>query len=63
MDNEMTTAYIRDCKVCSVPHTDEIHEATLRIRGWLRHEVLRKLCDPSVLDAVDPAEEDPALVA
>jgi hypothetical protein len=32
-----------DCKVCYVPHDDEIHEATLRIRHWLKRELTRKL--------------------
>jgi hypothetical protein len=26
-----------------VEHEPEIHEATLRVREWLRHEVLRKI--------------------
>ena len=32
-----------DCKVCYVPHDEEIHEATLRIRHWLNTELTRKL--------------------
>ena len=48
-----------DCKVCYGQHNDEIHDATLRVRGWMHHEVTRKLMG----DAPDMEEEDPALVA
>jgi len=49
---------VRDCKICCVPHSDDIHEATLSIRQWLREEVTRKLkeFEPEM-------EQDPALVA
>jgi hypothetical protein len=54
------TAHVSDCKVCYGEHSDDIHDATLRVRSWLRYEVTRKLSDP-----FDPAtqEEGPALVA
>ena len=32
-----------DCPVCYAPHDEEIHEATLRLRGWFRHQVTHRL--------------------
>jgi len=60
MNNDLKPARVCDCKVCYVQHSDDIHEATLRIRRWLRHEVTRKL-----REGFDPEMEveDPALVA
>jgi hypothetical protein len=54
-----------DCAVCFVPHDDEIHDATLRVRSWLNRELTRKLstnCDPAQ-EFMDPAfaEIEPAL--
>jgi hypothetical protein len=34
---------LRDCPVCYGPHDDDIHEATLSIRAWLKAEVTRYL--------------------
>jgi hypothetical protein len=42
------------CRVCLGDHDDEIHQATLRVRQWFRHEVLRKL-DGIVEDASEAA--------
>ena len=39
----MAQKKVRDCRVCLVEHEPEIHDATLRVREWLRREVLRKL--------------------
>jgi hypothetical protein len=60
MNNDLKPARVCDCKICYVPHSDDIHEATLRIRRWLRYEVTRKLNE-----GLDPATEEasPALVA
>ena len=33
----------RECRVCFGPHDDEIHEATVSIREWLKEEVTRYL--------------------
>jgi hypothetical protein len=38
------------CRVCSVPHDDEIHAATLSIRRWLRDEVTKYLADDSPIN-------------
>jgi len=34
-----------DCQVCSSPHDDEIHEATLRSHRWFRRIVVRNFVD------------------
>ena len=60
MNNDLKPARVCDCKICYVQHNDEIHEATLRIRRWLRYEVNRKLNEGLEPDEV---EADPALVA
>ena len=60
MNDDLKPARIRDCKVCYVEHSDDIHDATLRIRDWLRHEVTRNL----TVGAPPAVEADvPALVA
>jgi len=60
MNDNLKPAGSCDCKVCYVPHNDDIHEATLRVRGWLRQELNRKLSD---WPAPTVEEVDPALVA
>ena len=37
-----------ECKVCGVAHDDEIHEATLSVRGWFHNHVTRWLEDETV---------------
>lgn len=32
-----------DCPVCYTAHDEEIHEATLRLRGWFHHVVTHRL--------------------
>jgi len=60
MNNTLKTTRVRDCKVCYVPHSDEIHDATLRVRNWLRNEVTRKLgWEPET----DRKNEEPVEVA
>jgi hypothetical protein len=59
MNDDLRTARVSDCKVCYVAHSDDIHDATLRIRRWLRYEVTRKLTEGY---APEEVEEDPALV-
>jgi hypothetical protein len=34
-----------DCKVCMVPHDDEIHAATLSLREWFHYEVTKYFFD------------------
>jgi hypothetical protein len=41
-----------DCKVCLVPHDDEIHEATLSVHEWYRWQVTQGF----VPDETDPVE-------
>jgi hypothetical protein len=60
MNKDPKPARVCDCKVCYVQHSDDIHDATLRIRRWLRYEVNRKLSE-GLAPAVEA--EDPALVA
>ena len=33
----------KDCPVCYAAHDEEIHEATLRLRGWFRPYVTHQL--------------------
>jgi hypothetical protein len=40
------------CKVCLVPHDEEIHEATISVRDWHRWEVLKGF----EVEEVDPDE-------
>lgn len=56
MTDHSRTARIIDCKVCSLPHNDEIHEATLRVHRWLRYELMRKLSE-----GLEPDTEDEVL--
>jgi len=60
MNDDLKMARVRDCKVCCVPHSEDIHDATLRIRHWLRQELARKLGE--ALESEEEAQ-DPALVA
>ena len=36
---------LRPCKVCLVPHDDEIHAATLSVREWFHDQVTQGLFD------------------
>jgi hypothetical protein len=60
MNDDLKPAHVSDCKVCYGEHSDDIHDATLRVRRWLRHEVIRKLTEG---EAPPVPEEYPALVA
>ena len=51
-----------DCKVCMVPHDDELHEATLNVRRWFHDEVVRRLEDYSDCAEMETPGE-PARVA
>ena len=41
-----------ECKVCLVPHDEETHEATLRVRQWFRYQVTRSFVLESEWDAL-----------
>ncbi|HXB69214.1 MAG TPA: hypothetical protein VNY05_13275 [Candidatus Acidoferrales bacterium] len=60
MNDDLKPTRLSDCDVCYGQHSDDIHDATLRVRRWLRHEVTRKLTEGFVPVMV---EEIPALVA
>jgi hypothetical protein len=60
MSNNSKPDRVHDCNVCYGEHCDDIHDATLRIHRWLRHEVTRKLTEGV---APDEAQEDQALIA
>jgi len=32
---------MKDCKVCQLPHDQELHDAILRLREWHRWEVTK----------------------
>lgn len=42
----------RYCKVCMLPHDEEIHQATLAIREWHRWQVVKGLEEPEEESAV-----------
>jgi len=44
-----------DCPVCYDAHDEEIHQATLRLRGWFRHYVTHTLAEDEMLPP--PVEE------
>lgn len=35
-----------ECPVCFGPHNDEIHDASLSIRNWLREDIQRRMERP-----------------
>ena len=39
MKQELTTSQY--CKVCLLPHDDEMHEATLNVRKWHHWQVVK----------------------
>lgn len=32
---------VKDCKVCQLPHDEELHAAILRLREWHRQQVIK----------------------
>lgn len=36
---------VPDCKVCLVPHDDDIHEATLAVKRWFAWQVTKHFND------------------
>ena len=40
---ESSCIHDTDCPICYAAHDDEIHAATLRLRGWFRYLVTHKL--------------------
>jgi hypothetical protein len=49
LDNDPTSAD-DDCVVCMGLHEDEIHAATMGIRGWHLLELERRIARPPVLE-------------
>jgi hypothetical protein len=47
---------LNECKVCLGEHDEEIHEATLGVRGWFHHQVTRWLEDETI-PVLEAAEE------
>lgn len=39
MPENTRTSRSTDCAVCGIAHDEEIHEATLNIHAWFRHQV------------------------
>lgn len=58
--NRMTTDTMtsRYCKVCLVQHDEEIHAATLSVRGWFHDQVTQGLFD-YIEDVEIPVEAMP----
>jgi Zn-finger protein len=42
---------VKDCKVCLLPHDEELHAAVLRVREWHRREVTKNF------EAAQPEEQ------
>ena len=42
-----------DCPVCYAAHDEEIHEATMRLRGWFRHLVTHSLREEEFFATAD----------
>jgi hypothetical protein len=40
---ETKRTHEKDCPVCYAAHDEEIHEATIRLRGWFRQQVTHHL--------------------
>ena len=40
-----------ECSVCFAPHDQEIHEATLRIRGWFQQQVTKNFWEDEVVES------------
>ena len=38
-----------ECAVCCAPHDEDIHDATLSVHQWFRHQVTRYLFDEEEL--------------
>jgi hypothetical protein len=36
----------KDCEMCGGAHDEEIHEATVSVHEWFRHQVVRYLYEP-----------------
>jgi hypothetical protein len=40
-----------DCPVCYASHDEEIHEATMRLRGWFHRQVTHRLKEQEFFEA------------
>ena len=45
----------KTCKICLVEHDEEIHEATLSLRQWLREKVNRAIGEYQPAEITRPA--------
>ena len=43
-----------DCPICYDTHDEEIHAATLRLRGWFHHQVTHRLQEEEFFGAMAP---------
>ena len=43
-----------DCPICYDTHDEEIHAATLRLRGWFHHQVTHRLEEEEFFGAMAP---------
>jgi hypothetical protein len=48
MHDELTDPHESDCAVCYADHDEEIHEATLSIHKWFRHQVTHEFGDDEI---------------
>jgi hypothetical protein len=48
----------QECRVCLGEHDEEIHSATLSVRGWFREQVLQSFYDDGVLPVLDGSAEE-----
>ncbi len=50
-------ALMKDCKICLVQHDDEIHAATLSVRGWFHQQVIQGFYEEEE-EAISDLESD-----
>ena len=46
---------VPDCKICLVPHDEDIHSATLAVKRWFAGQVTKHFEDSSPEQAVEVA--------
>jgi hypothetical protein len=42
-----------DCPVCYAAHDEDIHEATMRLRGWFHYQVTHRLQEEEFFDSAN----------
>lgn len=48
MSDELSDTNESECAVCYCDHDEEIHQATLNIHLWFRHQVTHEFADEEI---------------